>query len=215
MNRTYLKHTFAGLIASIIAASPAGAQGAQDIDAMAKWTAASVIRYHVVGDYSGPTKILSGKQWSADAQVADRVEFDFDWDQTEMKIVGKPTIRNFPTKVGTVGVGRACPPTKVEGPFEFAIISAVELHPVMGMSGMLVLKATRNQPAGATCYAPIDTGVPEWETVLAKSASVDISFMVGQPLMLFTPGQAKTPDGKSLVTKGENWTWVHTPTIVK
>ena len=32
---------------------------AQDVDAMAKWTAATVIHYSVVGEFSGETRIMS------------------------------------------------------------------------------------------------------------------------------------------------------------
>jgi hypothetical protein len=88
------------LAALIVTAGFASPASGQDVDAMARWTAATVIRYRVVGEYSGAQNGL--------AEVTDRLEFDFDWDQTEMKIVGKPVIRNFPTKVGKVRAGPGC-----------------------------------------------------------------------------------------------------------
>jgi hypothetical protein len=193
------------LAALIVTAGFASPAAGQDIDAMARWTAATVIRYRVVGEYAGVQNGL--------AEVTDRLEFEFDWDQTEMKIVGKPVIRNFPTKVGKVGAGPGCGPYKIEGPLEFATVTAVEVHPTMGMSGVLVLKSTQDEPASATCSIG-DSGVPVWTTWKAKTVSHDIGFMVGQPVMLGLPGQS-TPDGKSLIVKGDGWTWTQTPTIVK
>jgi hypothetical protein len=53
---------------------------AQDIDAMTKWTAATVIHYSVVGEFSGETWIMSFERTfpvSDSAQVTDRVEVEF------------------------------------------------------------------------------------------------------------------------------------------
>ena len=83
---------------------------AQDTDAMLKWTEAKVVHYRVVGEFSRTIGILAEDGPSGgNAPVTDRVEIEFDWNQENNKIVGKPVIRNFPTKVGTIVRSRIVP----------------------------------------------------------------------------------------------------------
>src|SRR6187551_3731994 len=85
-----------GLIAAAI---PALAQQI-DMEAMRKWGAADVVRYHVVGVYQGKTYIAS--DGSGQADVSDRVVLDFTWKLSEMKLVGQATIQNTKTTVTNV-----------------------------------------------------------------------------------------------------------------
>jgi len=205
----------AAFILPLLGASPAFAQ---DVEAMAKWTAATIIRYRVVGEFSGPATILSGtkSKRTATAQVTDRVEIDFDWDQNEMKIVGKPVIRNFPTKIGTLVAPPKCAAPKVEGPLEHATVTLVDDSSMERMSGVVTLKTSREQPAGAVCQFALDTQQLDWEAAPAKSENVDLKFTVAQAMALAMPGVIPTtPDKKSLVMKNGGWTWTQTPTIVK
>jgi len=191
---------------------------AQDVNAMAKWTAATVVRYRVVGEYSGPATIVSGtkSKRTGTAQVTDRVEIDFDWDQTEMKIVGKPVIRNFPTTVVTLIAPPQCAAPRVEGPLEHATVLSMDDSSMERMSGTLTLRTTRAQPAGSVCMLEIDTLQQIWEAGPAKTENVDLKFTVAQAMALAMPGVIPTtPDKKSLVMKGGGWTWTQTPTIVR
>ena len=89
---------------ALLVASLAPTRGAaQDADAMARWTGYEVVHYRVVGQYSGVTRILLGRQglYRA-APVQDRVVIDFDWNQQEMKVVSTPAIQNFPSTVGAL-----------------------------------------------------------------------------------------------------------------
>src|SRR5262245_25988632 len=102
MNRTGTGSCVAAMVASVFLI-PVRSTSAQDIDAMAKWTALTIVHYVAVGEYSGTQPVITAAKevdlgWAA--QVTDRVEIEFDWDQQEMKLVGKSAIRNFPTKVG-------------------------------------------------------------------------------------------------------------------
>ena len=75
----------------LLGASAAHAQQ-MDMDAMMKWGAADLIRYHIVGVYQGKPTIASGSVARAD--VTDRVVIDFTWKLSEMKLVGAATFQN-------------------------------------------------------------------------------------------------------------------------
>jgi hypothetical protein len=132
---------------------------AQDIDAMATWTAAAVIHYSVVGEFSGETRIMSFERTfpvSDSAQVTDRVEVEFDWDQQELKPVGAPVFGNFPSTTAALRVLEGCPATKIEGAFEFAtIVEWKELpYPMSGIG--LVLR--RDYVGGAIPHPARESG---------------------------------------------------------
>jgi hypothetical protein len=98
---------------------------AQDVDAMAKWTAYTVVHYKVVGEYSGLAPVLVAKSLNRQAQVTDRVEFELDWNQQEFKLVGTPVVRNFPSKLGATAPVPNCPTPRVEGSFELMTLQTV------------------------------------------------------------------------------------------
>jgi len=200
---------------------------AQDIDAMARWTAYEVVHYHLVGQYADTTRILLGKQslYRA-APVQDRVEIDFDWNQQEMKLVGTPVIKNFPSAVSALLAVQGCPPAKVDGTYEMATVTAVT-----DMGGMmLTLASTRKFPAGSIPLSGDDEPCGTyWEAVSATTANAENMLQVVPAMMLAMPGAATgsivTPDGKSLFVKGgdtglnatglNDWNWTYTPTPVK
>ena len=74
---------------------------AQNIDEMARWTSAEVVHYDVIAEYTGTTPILVPNKGatvtSYPTQVKDRYEIGFDWNPTEMTMVGKPIFKNFPS----------------------------------------------------------------------------------------------------------------------
>lgn len=203
-------------VAAIVLAPCATPVFAQNVNAMAKWTALTVVRYRVVGEFSGTTTILSGAKnvVPSTASVTDRVEIDFDWNQSEMKLVGKPVIRNFPTKVVALNPGPNCSVPKIGGTFELATFTAIDDSSMERMSGVLNTTVKRDQPGGSAC-GPSEAGTV-WETAPAKSETLQQKFMVAQAMALAMPGMIPaTPDGKSLVLKADGWTWTQTPTPVK
>src|SRR4029077_19302153 len=127
-----------------------------DMDAMMKWGAADVIRYHIVGVYQG-TPIVSS-EGAAIADVSDRVVMDFTWKLSEMKLVGKPTFQNFKTTV-TKPRDRdgKCAPPVLKGDYEHYEILGIK----DGLSGMLEVQVQ-------TTYPVVD--IPQFCTGKPKAA---------------------------------------------
>ena len=212
---------------AVLACLPAWSS-AQDVNAMARWAALKVVHYHLVGEFSGEATIMiSAQDFSAAAQVTDRVEVDFDWDQTEMKTVGKPIVKNFPTKLGAITKRTGCPSPRIEGAFELSTVTTVT-----GSVGILSLEHKRDQPGGAIPWSALDApGIPcsaNWDPAKPTSEVTSNDLQVPPAMMLAAGavGAIKvTPDGKSLVVPAEalgadatgleSWAWTFTPTAVK
>jgi hypothetical protein len=205
-----------------LVASTAPSVSAQDVNAMAKWTAATVVHYRIVGEFKGKWTILKGKKLSRDAQVNDRVEIDLDWDQMAFKLVGQPVIKNAPTTLGAIDAPRfvnmkgTCPPVRIDRQPEYVTVVGVT-----GLSSVLQLEQTRQMAGGAlpdngetataTCGEEWDPAAPA-TTTLKEGLTLPPAMAIVMPAMA---GMTATPDGKSLVLKNKDWTWTYTPTIVK
>lgn len=194
---------------------------AQDVDAMAKWTAATVIHYSVVGEFSGETRIMSFERTfpvSDTAQVSDRVEVEFDWDQQEFKPVGTPVFRNFPSTTGVLRVLEGCPATQVEGVFEFATITEWKELPYPTSGIGLVIR--RDYVGGAIPHPARESGAGacghRWDPIAEKSETYESAVGAPPAMALAMPGSIPiSADGKSLIETREGWTWTYTPTIAK
>lgn len=208
---TFARALVAGL--SVLALSAPQAF-AQDLDAMAKWTALTVVHYRVVGEFSGEAPIFSGRQAAHKARANDRIEIEFDWNQEEMKLAGKATFKNFPTTFKPNALRQGCPPLKVDGALELATVLSVK----DSAPGTVEIELKRDHPAGAVPWTD-DEKKPcgsNWDPVAAKSETASTMMPVSPAMMLAMPGSDMvTPDGKSLVVKSEGWTWTFTPTPVK
>jgi hypothetical protein len=197
-----------------LTASPGAAQ---DVDAMATWTAYTVVHYEVVGEYSGLAPLLVARSLNRQTQVADRVEFELDWNQQEFKLVGTPVVRNFPSKLGAIAPVANCPAPRVDGAFELMTLQAVKADGPMSMSGLVTLHGKREHPAGAI-PSMNEFGCEAWTAVEAKSEDVQIDVQLPPAMSLAMPGGAPytlSPDGKSLIVQGAGWVWTCTPTGVK
>lgn len=190
---------------------------AQDVDAMAKWTALTIVHYRVVGEFTGVSVVLIGTgKLERSAPVTDRVELEFDWDQLEMKLVGEPVIKNFPSEMGEILPMSGCPPARVEGVLEFATVLDLSDESDMRYSGVLELMIRRDYPQGSIPSVSEDLCGAVWEEAPAKSETIAQPFTVALAMALAMPGMAPTtPDGKSLVMESQGWTWTQTPTPVK
>jgi len=212
------KRVLLGVALCLVFAAPPALS--QDIDAMAKWTEATIVRWRVVGEFTGTAVILSGKQFTRSANVTDRVELELDWDQTEMKVVGKPVLRNFPTKVGAFTPGPttfgACPAPRVDGTFE--LLTAVAIKEAMGSPA---LEVKRDQPGGGIPYPgarATGTCGDAWDPAEPKSEVLTTGLMLPPPMVLAMPpgsGFDLTPDRKSIIVKQAGWVWTATPTPAK
>lgn len=186
---------------------------AQDVNAMAKWTALTVVHYKVVGEYSALTAILTASAVKREAPVTDRVEFEFDWNQQEFKLVGTPVIKNFPSTMGAVVPVNGCPLPKIDGPFELMTLQSIKGDGPMAMSGVITLDAKRDLPAGSF-MTPNEVGCTTANPISAKSQPTPINFQIPPAMSLAMPGGAPyalSPDKKSLILKGDGWTWTSTP----
>jgi hypothetical protein len=200
------------LIAMCLLGVCAGAHAQQmDMDAMMKWGAADVIRYHIVGVYQDES-IVSG-DGAAIADVSDRIVMDFTWKLSEMKLVGKPTFQNFKTTVAKPRnrEGKCMPPT-LKGDYEHYDVLGIK----DGLSGSLEIQVQ-------TSYPEVDvpqmcTGKPK--AVPAKKDGGPEQFVVVSPVAFGMPLPDSddlriSTDKKSLIRKADGWTWTYTPTITK
>lgn len=193
---------------------------AQDMnmDVMNKWSAFTVIRYVVVGEYSGDASTLRGAGYNPPG-ATDRVELTFDWDQNATALVGTPAIKNFPGTMDARAVARGpCPaaPPRVSGTYDHLTVASAT--PV---SNTLELKGTRSHPAAVVLGMNSKDECVN-ETVPASTEEVTMSLVV-LPTVFFGmpaaagPGISFSKDGKSLIAvdKENGWTWTYTPTGVK
>jgi hypothetical protein len=208
------------LAASLMSVSPVAAQ---NMEAMAKWGTAKVVHFHLSGDYNGTVMILKGNDSQGstwDGTVADHVEVDFDWDQTQAKFVGEPVIKNFPTKVVSVAVYADCPAVTVNGPFEFATVQSMTAMVVMAK-----MQSVRSYPGGVIPAMKQEAGAKCGSlmvTAPAQTESVTLPLQIPQVMMLAmpaTPGfeMEISKDHTSFIQKvnTDGWVWTMTPTIVK
>ena len=198
------------LFAVLCITMPAAAQ--MKMDVMQKWMTVTVVHYAVVGEYSADTLIVNAGT-SGYAEVKDRVEINFDWDQTEAKLVGEPTFKNFASEMGALRNGaEGCQVPTLDGPYEHFTLQSVK----QGMSAQLALTAQRNYPAAGM---PRDcTGGPE--SVPAKSEELNEELTVPGTMILAMEMEAGgnptiSPDGNSLIFTDKGWTWTYTLTPVK
>jgi len=196
-------------LAALLLIVPAGIF-AQDIDAMAKWTALTIVHYRVVGEYSAESRLIAGENTMVPA--TDRVELEFDWNQFDMNLAGEANITNAPTQF-TPPTG-ACPMVRSSGALEVATALAVK-DAAPGTVNVLIKSDT---PAGAARIASDDGSCgTEWRDVAAASTTRDQMLQI-LPAMMLAMGpnpSMVTPDGKSMFVKGSGWTWTFTPTAVR
>jgi hypothetical protein len=219
-------------IALTLVARPASAQvTVDDIDAMVKWMEYEVVHYKFVGDYSGSFGMLNGANKAGFVPVGsftDRIEVEFDWNQKEHVLVGKPVIRNFPSKLVKSQTQAGCQ-SKVDGAVEVA--TALELKadgPEAGI-GYLMLVVRRDLPGGS--FILMGDGGPticgsDWANAAPTPTNSTLGIWAASPTLLFTAAQTGmkiTPDKKSMIvppdmagpTRNDGWTWTITPTGVK
>jgi hypothetical protein len=180
-----------------------------DMDAMMKWGAADVVRYHIVGQYQGQPAISSNGSGRAD--VSDGVVIDLTWKLSESKMVGQPTFQNSKTTLTNPrDFEPKCLPPILKGEYEhFELLSIKE-----GLGGALEIKVQTTYPVAEIaqfCTASRKT-VPAKKETTTESFSVVSPVLFGMPL----PDSGDTSisrDKKSLIVKKAGWTWTYTPSI--
>ena len=196
------------LVSSLVA--PALAH--QDAGAIARWTAAKVVHYHMVGVYDGAA-VIAYREPAGQATVTDRVEIDLDWDLKASAIVGEPKIVNAASEVRELhNVHKSCPPPVPNGPYDH-----FDLKTIAVSGGALELKGIRSFPSIRVVSGC--QGVEEPRTIRAWEQDVVERMVVPSPLMLAAPaGSDKnltvSADKASFTIKSGAWTWTYTPTLV-
>ena len=208
-----------GVVLVLGALVSARESAAQNIDLMAKWTAATVVNYKVTAEFSGEAVLFSTGGLQGRGMVTDRFEVEFDWNQSEFAMIGKPIIKNFPSKLVSVLKNGTCT-TTVSGAFEHATIVELRNDPALGMSNAVHAEAQRDLSAG-TVAAEVG---PCTKVLQAAARSVRHRIAVPAPngMMLAMPsGQVGYQhNGKAYIIKApssdeKGWTYTVTPTIVK
>jgi hypothetical protein len=180
-----------------------------DMEAMAKWGAADVVRYHIVGVYQG-TSYVAG-DGSGQADFSDRVVIDLGWKLSEARMVGAATFQNTKSTARKLRDREpACLPPVLQGELEFYELLAVK----EGVGGAINLVAKSTYPAvdvAQSCTA-------SRRTVPGKVADRTQDFMLPSPVLFAMPlrtseNLAVSADKKSLIFKKDGWVWTLTPSI--
>lgn len=191
---------------------PAAASAQQiDMEAMMKWGAADLVRYHVEGVYQGQPHVSSDGAGRAD--VTDRVTLDFTWKLSEMKLAGPVTFRNTKSQATNLRDREpSCLPPVLRGEFEFYEVLAVK----EGYGGTLELSVQTIYPVVEVAQSCTASRKP----VPSKKDIRPEEFVVVSPVSFAMPLPDSdelriSADRKSLITKKNGWTWTLTPTIAK
>lgn len=211
----------AGAVVLAALMSLPAASASQNVDLMARWTAATIVNYKVIAEFSGEAFLFSAGGLNGRGMVTDRFEVEFDWNQAEYALVGKPIIRNFPSKLGALTPNGTCAIT-VSGPFEHATILELRNDDALRFANGVHGETQRELPGG-TLPRPNEVGpCAAVHTAAPRSVRQRIVVPAPQGMMLAMPsGQAGFQhNGKSFVIKAasteeKGWTFTVTPTIVK
>jgi predicted small secreted protein len=203
-----------GVVLVLGALVSARESAAQNIDLMAKWTAATVVHYKVTAEFSGEAPIGMAR-----GMVTDRFEVEFDWNQSEFAMIGTPTIKNFPSKLVSL-LKTGCTNT-VSGAFEHATIIELRNDPTLAMANAVHAEVQRDLPA-STVAGPSERGPCAYiRQAPAQSVRQGIAVPAPNGMMLAMPGGGGYQhNGKAFIIKDtspdqKGWTYTVTPTIVQ
>ncbi len=182
-----------------------------DMAAAAKWSAADVVKYHIVGEFKGTYHVASDASGKAD--FTDRVIIDLTWKHSDETLVGAPAIQNSKSAVSNLRDREAaCFAPVLKGNLEFFDLKEV----VPSFNGGLYLKSQ-------TIYPVVE--IAQFCTASRRSVPAKIEdntedFGIPSPMVFAMPppksGEyALSADKKSLIVKKGDWTWTLTPTIVR
>jgi hypothetical protein len=207
----------AGFASLVLLTSP-NSVSAQDVAEMAKWASATLLHWHLVGEFTGEAAMIQVAERPVMIKVTDRLEIDFDYDN--IKVVGQPVIKNFPNKHSPPEEWPNCPAMKINGTFEFFTAQSIEVLGIMQLHGK------QDRPAGSVPKVDVNQLKPcgslGWEDVAAVSPTVNMTVQLPQPMMLAMPSAPGfemeiSKDHKSFIQKlnTDGWVWTMTPAVVK
>lgn len=186
---------------ALLCAVPAYAQF--DSQAFERWGSEEVLKYTVVANFEGTTAVVIGGNGYAD--VKDRFEIEFRWNQYQAQLVGEPVIRNYPAEIANIHGPDGCDTPSLTGPYDLATVTAA----APGYSADLHL-TVRTELAPA--IAPINCIGKTAPTAGEKSEDT-VPFPVHGIAMWGLPKGTMpniSASGDSLTVRDGNWTYVYT-----
>src|SRR5262245_43261034 len=171
---------------------------AQDMEAMMKWGSADVVKYHIVGVYSGKTDVIAGSDIGY-ADVTDRVVIDLTWKLSEMKLVGVPKVANETSVVKNLAnFEPKCKPPTLSGEYEHLTVLSIK----EGLAGSLEMQVQQVYPDANVIQ--FCTGSPK--AVAAKTETRPDELTVASPVILAMPATGNkdvtvSADKKSIIVK--------------
>lgn len=198
------------LMSAVLAGQPAAAQFDQAV--LMKWAMATKVRYDVAGVFHSPKVLIIGD--GGDADVTDRVEMSFVYDQTGEGMVGTANVKDYPsvtTKIRTREKG--CDAPNVSDPYEHHTIRKVE----NGLGGYLHITSVVKFAGGD---APALCAGARVKIASKTEESVDQFFVPAATLLALPsdPGNSTLvvdPKTDTIVSKDGGWTWTYKLTPVK
>lgn len=193
---------------------PLQSSAQMDMNVLMQWADATVIRWHVVGDYEGEDLILNVST-SGYGQVKDHVEISFEYtNEGNGGLLGTPTVINATTELGALRNGAdGCQAPTISGDYEHATIERIE----NGLSGQLAMIVRTDYPAGTVPIMCSGKGEPS----AARSTTTQEDLIVPGIMMLAMGDEAASDelqiakDKKSMIIKRNGWNYVYTPTKVR
>jgi hypothetical protein len=189
-----------------------------DMEVYNRWAPVVVVHYVVVGQYAAPGHVaaLGTGGTSARAMVRDRVDFTFDWDQSELQLVGTPVIKNYPTTIDSVTAYAGCGTPRLEGAYEhvtyLALTNGTGHLNTEARRDMVAARVDQNGDTPNSCGA---TSV----SIPAKSETTPGMFLIAPPQYYAMPASGAvtlSADKKSIIMSDKTgWTWTYTLTPVR
>lgn len=140
----------------------------------AKWGSEPVIKFTLVQTYEGERAVTTSG--AARANVKDRYEIEFRWNQFESRLIGEPIFKNYPTVTSKLrNSSKECPTPVLASDFEHATVKSV----AQGDGAVLLVTLRTDYPAAREPQMCSDASSKQ---VAARSEE--------QPVMIAPPGIA-------------------------
>jgi len=168
-----------------------------------RWGSEEVLHYTVVASFDGTAAVVIGGNGYAD--VKDRFDIEFRWNQYQAQLVGEPVIRNYPAEITNVHGPDGCDTPSLTGPYDLATVTAA----VQGYSADLHL-TVRNELAPA--IAPVNC-IGKTAPTAGEKSDDTVPFPVHGIAMWGLPGGSvsnMSAAGDTLTVRDGDWTYVYT-----
>ncbi len=200
--------------ATLVASTATGQQ--MDMAAYNKWATVTVVHYVVVGEFAADTFVAGAAGGPrAKASVKDRLEVTFDWDAANVKLLGTPVIKNFPTTITNIIPYGGCGIPKLTGQYEHTTLLSVADNGVGNLKTSL-----KREGVAAVIQTLGDASVCGGGTPVPAATQTTAGMLLVAPPMYYamppSGGTKLSTDKKSIIiSDGAGWTWTYTLTAVR